>query len=744
MDSIPTAPAETGFPTQNRFADASLFWSRLHRYQLLLRKHWWVMPFCVCLVLFPVGYWALTSPPFYETRGRMWMAGKLNLAEGKLFNEELSTFLGTQAELLRSSTIRGRAIEELKLMSQTQKQKWSSLSLSNDSFMSSFKLDVRENLKTAIIDLRATGPEPTITQTYLNQIMMQYMDFRREVREKTSDTTLEKISEQVKLLQTELAEKQAKLHAFQTSNNVVFLQEQGSSASSLLSKIERQRADMATELNLLSMVTPDQLTEIATRPNSYNINDTTTSSSSAREFLSAMTTPQAEYNKAAQQIQLLEAKKERLSKYLRPIHPKITKLDEDITTQKQLVEVFKKQSVEKLQQRRDALKIQLQNMDAASKEYEAKALATSAKMSEYNIIQQEVLRVQTLYDKLASLIQNVDVNKKIDQETVRIMENASAPLMVRGTVKKMLLGFVAGIILGLVCLYLIELFDDRFSSIGELRNQLTEIVIGQIPEMSSSQLDKGGYLVRPHDDRRVFVESFRNIRSSILFTFSEEERPKTLLITGSVPEEGKTTVSANLALTLALSGSKVVLIDADLRRDSVHKIFQIRPKPGLAEILSQGLDFRQAIVTVDVPNLHIIPAGDAEANPGELFLGQSTVDFIKEIRNHYDYVIFDSPPVLATDDTTSLAPILDGVLFVVRGSFTSARMARESLNLLHQRKVNVLGVIFNRAATSIGEYYYYYRYNSYYHKSKPREKAVKALATTISGDSSKEETNKQS
>ena len=247
--------------------------------------------------------------------------------------------------------------------------------------------------------------------------------------------------------------------------------------------------------------------------------------------------------------------------------------------------------------------------------------------------------------------------------------------------------------------------------------------------------------MKEHDDRHVFVESFRNIRSSILFTFSEAERPKTILITSSVPEEGKTTVTANLAVTLALSGSKVILIDADLRRDSVHKIFKIRPKPGFAEILSKGLDYREAIITTDVPNLHIIPAGDMEGNPGELFLGQNTENFIKEIRNHYDFVLFDSPPVLATDDTTSLAPILDGVLFVVRGSYTSARMSRESLNLLHQRKVNVLGVIFNRAATSIGEYYYYYRYNSYYSRSKPKDYQSKHLAKT-NPENDKVEANK--
>jgi len=228
-------------------------------------------------------------------------------------------------------------------------------------------------------------------------------------------------------------------------------------------------------------------------------------------------------------------------------------------------------------------------------------------------------------------------------------------------------------------------------------------------------------LVKSNDDRHVFVESFRNLRSSLLFMFEEARRPKTILITSAVPEEGKTTVAANLAVTLARSGSRVLLIDADLRRDSLYKYLNLPPKPGLAEILGQELNYAQTILPTFIPNLWFIPAGDSKDSPGELFLGPSTDVFLREIHSQYDFILMDSAPIMATDDNSGLAHKVDGVIFVVRGSFTSARIAREALSLLHQRQVNILGLIFNRAVASSSDYYYYYEYTDSYGPSKKRK-----------------------
>ena len=157
-----------------------------------------------------------------------------------------------------------------------------------------------------------------------------------------------------------------------------------------------------------------------------------------------------------------------------------------------------------------------------------------------------------------------------------------------------------------------------------------------------------------------------------------------------------------------------MLIDGDMRRAKLHRHFGVASSPGLAEILNQEVSPDQAIVDTPLENLSFVPAGAPSLEPGELVLRSQWGVFLKEMHSRFDYVIVDSPPVLAADDAATLAPSVDGVLFVVRGSFTSARMVREALDALRQRHARVLGLIFNRAISSRFEYHHYQRYKEEY------------------------------
>ena len=201
-------------------------------------------------------------------------------------------------------------------------------------------------------------------------------------------------------------------------------------------------------------------------------------------------------------------------------------------------------------------------------------------------------------------------------------------------------------------------------------------------------------------------------------------RPKTLLITSSVPNEGKSTISSNLAITMALSGARTLLIDGDLRRGAIREAFGISSKIGFSEVLKQEVNWREVVVPTSYPNLFLLPRGKTLAQPSEHLLRDSTDSLLKEIYNHYDYIIIDSSPVLAADDSTSLAPKIDATLFVVRLSYTSARLTRKSLELLYNRQVNVPGVILNFVDTSLPEYYYY-QYSEYYNTPAPVEEQMR-------------------
>ncbi len=377
-----------------------------------------------------------------------------------------------------------------------------------------------------------------------------------------------------------------------------------------------------------------------------------------------------------------------------------------------MIALYRQDAVEKLETRRKSIGKQMENLQSNIKEWEKKALDLSQQLAQFNRLKGKVERQKTLYDRLTNNLKDVNVSQVVDGgDQVGIMENATTPVSVRpGLVRSLLVGLGFGAFAGLVILILLDRIDDRMASFTEFQHYFTENILGQIPkEKAKGTLN----LLQPDDARHVFAESYRNVRSSIFFMPYEGPRPKTLLVTSAVPNEGKSTVSANLAITMALSGAKTLLVDGDLRRGALRETFDIHSKIGFSEILKQEVNWREVVVPTSLPSLFVLPRGNTLSQPSEHLLRESTDAFLKDIYNHYDYIIIDSSPVLAADDTTSLAPKIDATLFVVRLSHTSARLTKKALELLYHRQVNVPGIILNYVDTSLPEYYYY-QYAEYY------------------------------
>jgi capsular exopolysaccharide synthesis family protein len=422
--------------------------------------------------------------------------------------------------------------------------------------------------------------------------------------------------------------------------------------------------------------------------------------------------PEADYLKSKQALQLLKAERENLSKDLRPKHPKILRLNDEIVKQEKLIELYRQDTVEKLDTRRKSIGKQMENLQSNIKEWEAKALDLSQRLAQFNRIKGKAERLKTLYDRLTNSLKDVNVSQSVDSgDQVSIMEVASGPVSVRpGLIKSLLIGFGAGALAGIGVLLLLDRIDDRMASFGEFQHQFSENVLGQIPKEKT----KGRVtLLQPDDARHVFAESYRNVRSSIFFMPYEGPRPKTMLVTSSVPNEGKSTISSNLAITMALSGARTLLIDGDLRRGALREAFGVSSKIGFSEVLKQEVNWQEVVVPTNFANLFLLPRGKTLGQPSEHLLRDSTDALLADIYNQFDYIIIDSSPVLAADDSTSLAPKIDATLFIVRLSYTSARLVRKSLELLYNRQVNVPGVILNYVDTSLPEYYYY-QYSEYY------------------------------
>ncbi len=550
--------------------------------------------------------------------------------------------------------------------------------------------------------------------------MQKYLDFKKGMRENQGSTVTTAITEQLIQVEKDLRGAEDEMIDFQKQNNIGFIQEEGNSAAQYLVRLNQQYAQLKTEYDLLSLLDLDQNLD---RAQGKNDNPSAPNPQASDDKAPGMAFsdigPESDYLKAKQSLQLLKAEHESLSKDLRPRHPKIIKLNDEITKQEKLIQLYRQDTVEKLETRRKSIGKQMENLQTNIKEWETKALDLSQRLAQFNRIKGKAERLKTLYDRLTNSLKDVNVSQSVDSgDQVSIMEFAGGPISVRpGLIRSLLIGLGIGALAGLAILLLLDRIDDRMASFGEFQHHFSENVLGQIPKEKT----KGRVtLLQPDDARHIFAESYRNVRSSIFFMPYEGPRPKTILITSSVPNEGKSTISSNLAITMALSGARTLLIDGDLRRGALREAFGVSSTIGFSEVLKQEVNWQEVVVPTAYENLFLLPRGKTLGQPSEHLLRDSTDTLLRDIYNHYDYIIIESSPVLAADDSTSLAPKIDATLFVVRLSYTSARLTRKSLELLYNRQVNVPGVILNYVDTSLPEYYYY-QYSEYYNTPVPVE-----------------------
>lgn len=638
------------------------------------------------------------APNAYLSTSKMMVAGKLNLAQNAVYSEDTNNFYGTQIQLMQSDEVRRGAESVVR-------------GTHPELAPVKVNLTVTQRPRTSIFELEAIGSSPDYTQAFLNAVMHKYLDVKKGMRADEGSHVTTAITEQLVQVEKDLRNGEDEMLEFQKDNNVGLLQGEGNSAATYLVKLNQQYASLKTEYDLLSLLDLDQ--NLDRQQKAIKLPDNGASPAPGDEGMPfADVGPEGEYLKAKQEVQLLKAERDTLSKDLRPRHPKIIKLNDEISKQEKLITLYREDAVEKLETRRKSIGKQMENLKSNIAEWEKKALDLGQRLAQFNRIKDKVDRQKTLYDRLTNSLKDVNVSQVVDGgDQVGIMENATTPVSVRpGLVRSLLIGFGFGLFTGLVILILLDRIDDRMASFTEFQHYFSENILGQIPKEKT----KGAVtLLQPDDARHIFAESYRNVRSSIFFMPYEGPRPKTLLVTSAVPNEGKSTVSANLAITMALSGAKTLLIDGDLRRGALREAFDIHSKIGFSEVLKQEVNWREVVVPTSLPSLFVLPRGNTLSQPSEHLLRESTDAFLKDIYNHYDYIIIDTSPVLAADDTTSLAPKIDATLFVVRLSYTSARLTRKALELLYHRQVNVPGVILNYVDTSLPEYYYY-QYAEYY------------------------------
>jgi capsular exopolysaccharide synthesis family protein len=275
------------------------------------------------------------------------------------------------------------------------------------------------------------------------------------------------------------------------------------------------------------------------------------------------------------------------------------------------------------------------------------------------------------------------------------------------------LGLLAGIILGVGFAFLRERMDDRVKSRTELERRMGAPVIAAVPKVPGWRRSEEAQLIMRRDPKNPVSEAYRTLGTNVQYMASRE-RLRVIMLTSSMGGEGKSTTTSNLAVALAQAGKRVILVSADLRRPRIHNFFALRNELGLSNVLSSGATLAEVARYPGVTNLRIVTGGFVPQDPAALLGGERAAEFIASLRDAADFVLIDTPPVLAVADASILAPLVDGTIFVLDASHSSRSAMVQSRDQLENAGANVIGIVYNNFDP--GQSAAYPHYSSYYYQ----------------------------
>jgi len=445
------------------------------------------------------------------------------------------------------------------------------------------------------------------------------------------------------------------------------------------------------------------------------------------------------------QIQKAEQQVIELSQKYGKKHPLIVRAVEEVKALKAKRAMEIKRVVRTLTNDYELIRANTANLSRMVEQKKAETLGLNEKYEEYGMLNREVEANRQIYDALIKKIGEQSITEEVRTVNVMVLEPAEMPKSPVSPNKphNLLVGLLVGLMSGIGMAFFVEYLDNRVKNPEEVEAKFGTSVLGIIPlhDTPGSHIDT--MVLR--EPTSTLAENYKAIRTSLLLS-SAERPPRCVLVTSTGPGEGKSTTTANLAVAIAQSDYKVLLIDADLRRPRIHKIFGLNNAKGLSTFLAGASDV-DAIQEGPLPNLNIITSGPIPPNPSELLGSQRMTDVLTElsdqskdtamnnllnelgdqskdtranifsnIEKKYDIIIIDSPPLLTVTDSLILSRITDGTILVTSADKTTYDDLGKGLKTLAGMNAYVIGVVMNLIDLKKADYYYY-RYLGYYYSS---------------------------
>jgi polysaccharide biosynthesis transport protein len=718
--------------------------SALGEYVRVLVKRKWTVLACLVTIFSLVAIASLKMTPVYEASGSIAInkpdSGLVNFSNSPTFSVDYydPTEMETEVKILQSDLLALQVIKELALdrrpeFSGKPAPLPSSLDLAPDplqadsgrttSLLSGFRGNLRVALapSTHIIEVHFRSPDKDLAANVVNTLMTTYTENNFKSRFDSTMQASDWLSKQLVDLQMKVETSQEKLVHYQKEHEILGIDEKQNITTAKLDELnkaltaaESERMDKESIYRLVEAGDTDTIASAASVLDAAG-----SGSQSASGLLESLRTKSADLK-----IQAAE-----LSTQFGPAYPKLSQINNQLKEiDTQLLVETRKLSGKIKGQYMAALQRESMLHDALEKQkQEANKLNESA--IEFSLLKRDLDTNRQLYEGLLEKLKQAGVSAGLRSNNFRIVDVARVPTgpIEPNIPRNLSFAFMLGLTSGVGLAFLLEGLDNTVRTTEQAQMISGLPPLGMIP-LGSRAAREGANAkrlviatskevvelitqVRPQSQ---MAESYRALRTSLLLS-NLGAPPKVIMVTSALPQEGKTTTSINCAVVLAQKGVRVLLIDADLRRPSIHKTLGMGPRSGLSNVLTGSATLDSAITRSPIlPNLDVLPAGTPPPNPAELLASTNMRDVLQELRGHYDHIVVDTPPTLSVTDAVVLSPRADAIVLVIRSGQTTKQALRRSRDILMQVNAKVSGVLLNAVDLSSPDYYYYYEYQGKY------------------------------
>lgn len=691
-----------------------------HLVHVIIRRIW-IVAICFTLALIASVIITARQQSVYMsatslllTRGSQ-LPSQLQMREQDIFGD----FIETQIRIIYSSRVVSRAREMMNMPADE---------------IGRLLVGVRvwPVAKASVVGIGVESYDPQFAADFANAIADAYMEFKTSELVSGSQNTIINLTQQANKIRDELRKAEQLLAEYKRDNLYLVNEGKSQTASTIMKEISTrissyrlERMVLEYQRPMLSDATDDVvLTALGSRtllnPLAGAMDNTRGQAEGAVvrspvELIDYGIMEQGGWQVLKRTKSKLEHDLRIARENLRDSHPTIQGILKELRDVQALIDREVQFATEKYFSDLEALSIKENALSRVEAYWVEEAMSAESVMDRYGSLQGDVDRLRRLYEMVFARIREIDISASSTPDNVTIIERAVArnrPVSER-QIQSIFFSALIGLAIGLGIVFGLEFLDDSIRYPEDIGRTLGFDFLGVIPSANWSEGDIRTHMLSQIDPKSGLAEAYRNVRSTLLLADPTRSK-KTMLVTSSVPREGKTTTSLNLAICFSQAGLRVLLVDADMRRGEIHKYFGLEGGRGLSDILSGQAKTESLIQRTGIPNLDMVATGPFPSNPAELILRNEFKSFMEYAKRTYDKIVFDGPPVMAVSEASVLASFVDSVVMVVWAGKTSRKLCQMTAQNLQQRGANITGVILNNLEFGRVGYYYYSTYYSYY------------------------------